>query len=135
MSEFTKTNFKCNICENEDDNLQIEAIEMLFGTKDKFEYVECSNCKCVQIKEIPTNLAQYYPSNYNSFDPVIKVKDNLFKSILKRKLAKDYLSGELNYFTKILFHYFGVGFVDKIKLTKVNQKSKILDIGSGNGHR
>ncbi len=135
MTEFTKTNFKCNICGNEENNLQIEAIEMLFGTKEMFKYIECSKCKCIQIKEIPDNLAQYYPSDYNSFEPVVKIKDNLLKSVLKRILAKDYLLEELNFFTKILYNSFGVGFVDKIKLTKVTQNSKILDIGSGNGHR
>lgn len=135
MNEFTKTDFECRICNNKNNNQQIEAFEMLFGTKDKFTYVECSNCKCIQIKEIPEDLSKYYPKDYNSFDSVIKTKDDPMRAFLKRILAKDYLDEDLNYFAKKLFNSFGVGFVEKIGLTKVKQNSKILDIGSGHGER
>jgi SAM-dependent methyltransferase len=40
---------------------------MMFGTRDEFTYWECSNCGCLQISEIPKNLADYYPSDYYSF--------------------------------------------------------------------
>lgn len=40
---------------------------MMFGTRDEFDYLECSECSTVQIAEIP-DLAAYYPSGYYSFD-------------------------------------------------------------------
>jgi len=41
--------------------------EMMFGTRDEFVYWECSGCGCLQIAEIPQNLADYYPPGYYSF--------------------------------------------------------------------
>lgn len=42
------------------------AREMMFGTRDEFTYIECSQCETLQIKNIP-ELAKYYPENYLSF--------------------------------------------------------------------
>src|SRR5271165_4982407 len=41
--------------------------EMMFGTRDEFVYWECSTCGCLQIADIPKNLADYYPPGYYSF--------------------------------------------------------------------
>lgn len=135
MTTFSKTDFVCRICDNNVDNLEFLAVEMLFGTKDEFKYVECSKCKCIQIKNIPQNLAKYYPKDYNSFDPVLKIYDSIIKKYFKKIMAKDYLENNLNVFTKLLFNLFGAGFLEKIKPTKINFNSSILDIGSGNGLR
>ncbi|MBK7104716.1 MAG: class I SAM-dependent methyltransferase [Ignavibacteriae bacterium] len=135
MTEFIKTNFACRICGNENDNLEFSAREMLFGTKDTFKYIECSNCKCIQIKEIPENLSKYYPQSYNSFTNKIKLRDNTLKKYLKELLAKKYLNDERNLLSIYLQKRFGVGFLEKIKPTGVNLNSKILDVGSGDGLR
>lgn len=39
---------------------------MMFGSREHFKYVQCSHCECLQIAEIPTNLAAYYPENYSA---------------------------------------------------------------------
>ena len=56
----------CRICHESSSKTYI-AKEMMYGTRDEFEYFECENCGCLQISEIPTNLGDYYPSNYYSF--------------------------------------------------------------------
>jgi len=45
------------------------AREMMFGFRDQFSYSECSACGSVQIDEVPTDLARYYPTQYYSFAP------------------------------------------------------------------
>ncbi|MCB9207602.1 MAG: class I SAM-dependent methyltransferase [Ignavibacteriales bacterium] len=135
MTDFYSTNFECQICGNINNNKEFNAREMLFGTKEEFKYIECTNCKCIQIKEIPEELGKYYPQTYNSFDKVIKMKDGILKSILKKRMTNDYLSDKLNVFSKFLVNKFGVGFLEKIKPTNVKTNSSILDIGSGNGLR
>jgi len=37
-------NFKCKICNNSINNTLHEAREMMFGFRDKFDNIECSNC-------------------------------------------------------------------------------------------
>ncbi len=39
---------------------------MMFGTREEFTYFLCEQCGCLQISETPTDLSQYYPSNYYS---------------------------------------------------------------------
>lgn len=40
---------------------------MMFGSRDKFDYLECARCDCLQIEEVPADLSQYYPANYYAF--------------------------------------------------------------------
>jgi len=40
--------------------------EMMFGTRETFEYHECSGCGCLQIAEYPADIARHYPSGYYS---------------------------------------------------------------------
>lgn len=42
------------------------AREMMFGSRETFDYFECSSCGCLQIAEIPADLSRHYPSNYYS---------------------------------------------------------------------
>jgi 2-polyprenyl-3-methyl-5-hydroxy-6-metoxy-1,4-benzoquinol methylase len=37
---------------------------MYFGTREEFEYFQCRACGCLQIDEIPVDLARHYPVNY-----------------------------------------------------------------------
>ncbi|UDY23619.1 class I SAM-dependent methyltransferase [Nocardioides sp. Kera G14] len=45
------------------------AREMLFGTREEFDYVECASCGTLQIETIPEAdvLARHYPAAYYSF--------------------------------------------------------------------
>ena len=98
--------------------------EMMFGTRDEFQYHECSNCGCLQIASVPNNIEKYYPSYYYSFSSVIsKLKkkrqgiksiiDHFFTKKRERKLQRIAQS----YLTPI----------------NVSVSSKILDVGCGKG--
>ncbi len=126
---------KCKICSNEENNTPYVLREMMFGTKEAFDYFQCSNCDCIQIKEVPQNLGDYYPSNYYSFsDSTYKVKKlNYFK-----KLQYEHLSGlKPSLLGAIVSYKYKSGFADVYKWCKsmnMNDKNaKILDIGSGGG--
>lgn len=41
--------------------------EMMYGTRETFDYFECTTCGCLQIAEYPPNIAAYYPDDYYSF--------------------------------------------------------------------
>jgi len=75
----------CKICNNSRNNKTFHVKEMMFGLRDEFKYFECSNCECLQIEEIPQNIAKYYPGNYYSFHSPVILKDNFIKRYLKMK--------------------------------------------------
>jgi len=60
----------CRICGNESGNKTHTTREMMFGTRDEFDYLECSQCKCLQIIEIPATMSKYYRDEYHSFAPL-----------------------------------------------------------------
>lgn len=56
----------CRICGNLDGNRLHLAREMMEGRRDRFPYVECGACGCVQIVQVPANLGDYYGEGYYS---------------------------------------------------------------------
>lgn len=55
------------ICSNTESNRALIVREMMYGFGDTFEYIECAQCGCLQIREIPDDLSKYYPENYWAF--------------------------------------------------------------------
>ncbi len=60
------TDQPCRICGNSEGNRTHLAREMMFGSREPFPYVECGSCGCVQLAEIPPDLARHYPRDYYS---------------------------------------------------------------------
>src|SRR3954447_2869234 len=63
--------FQCRACSSDAVRKKFSAREMMFGTREEFEYVECAKCGSVQIANIPREelLARHYPADYYSFVP------------------------------------------------------------------
>jgi SAM-dependent methyltransferase len=57
----------CRICKNQEGNRQFFVREMQHGLRDEFEYFECSQCGCLQIRDFPEDLQKYYPDDYYSY--------------------------------------------------------------------
>jgi SAM-dependent methyltransferase len=56
----------CTICGNAAGNRLHVAREMMFGTRDSFEYLECRACGTLQLTDVP-DLSRYYPDDYYAF--------------------------------------------------------------------
>ena len=52
----------CRIC-RAPSTFAFSAREMYFGTREKFDYVRCSDCGSLQIAEVPANPSIYYDAN------------------------------------------------------------------------
>lgn len=112
---------ECEVCGATDYSL-VTAKERMFGFNDTFEYLECNSCKGLFLQNIPEDLGTYYPANYYSLGDYVK-SNSLFK-VLKRLRYEAFRLGislrPPNYF-------------DWLSQLNVTKKSKIADIGCGNG--
>ncbi|MBC8472001.1 MAG: class I SAM-dependent methyltransferase [Planctomycetes bacterium] len=124
---------KCKICNNSEASKTYIAREMMFGYGDEFEYFECSECGCLQIKLFPNNLAKYYSPDYMSF-----CKPNIPKlffpiSFIKQRRLR-YSLGEKDLYGILFSKIFGNPSIP-VWLPKAEVKSdySILDVGCGVG--
>lgn len=128
---------QCKICHNADNNRLYTIAETMFGTKESFDYVECAQCGCLQIKEVPGNLSDYYPDAYSSLalSPLLKkIQDRNF--IIKYlKYYRAYLIiHNRSIFGKIINAICPVpDYLVWLKKCYATFESNILDAGSGAG--
>ncbi len=125
----------CKICGNKEGNKSFSVKEMMFGTREQFEYFECGKCGCIQIENGPEDISKYYPKEYSAYSQVAKQKDNFIKSWLKLKKTKYCLGLNRHPVGFLLERMIGCGFVAKIKKANLQIDTRILDVGSGFGRR
>ena len=132
---------RCRICSNITGNRIIIVREMMFGTRDTFEYLECASCGCVQIIEIPSNLQQYYPVEYHG-NSLPHPGQGILKRLMKRERAR-YCLGLGSMLGKHLVLKYGrpissiFGHPDPyvwLKKCNVTFSSRILEVGCGPAH-
>ncbi|MBA7518216.1 hypothetical protein ES705_10284 [subsurface metagenome] len=127
--------FNCRVCGNTENNKIYLVREMMFGTRDEFEYVECSNCGCLQIKSFPGKISRYYPDEYNAFNRHEFSKRNKLLYYLQHKKLEHLLNGNKNMVGWIITSFIKNSFEDKLVPAQVKTNYKILDVGSGTGAR
>jgi len=57
----------CRICGSDHVLGRHVAREMMYGTRESFDYVQCADCLCLQIEHIPDDLARHYEGGYYSY--------------------------------------------------------------------
>jgi SAM-dependent methyltransferase len=128
---------KCRICENELNNEEIEVIEMMFGTRDKFRYCQCSACGCLQISDMPVNMGKYYPDNYYS----LSLKRSRYgfldrvNGYFKYKRAEYAVFGDSSVIGNVLYQMkpdLGLRALHGLNITK---NTNVLDVGCGAGYQ
>ncbi|WP_374886362.1 class I SAM-dependent methyltransferase [Microseira sp. BLCC-F43] len=131
----------CAICKNKNGNKTYVVKEMMFGFRDEFEYFECAECGCIQIKEIPEALSKYYPDNFYSFQEITSdSKVNSIESFLKRQRMKYLIYGNKEIgilLSKILIKIYKTPMADYYEWFRKLQlplESEILDVGCGSGN-
>lgn len=123
---------KCSICQNEVGNSSLELEEMMYGTKDKFEYFQCDSCGCIQIANPPADMSKYYPGDYYSYSD----NNDLHKGgFFKRLQCKAVIGASRTWIARLaVFKYKPPEWWQVLKGLKLfNLSSPVLDIGSGGG--
>lgn len=125
----------CRACASDAVAAGFTAREMMFGTRDRFDYVECAACGSVQIDDIPPPevLRRYYPASYYAFeDPreTGRVRMRLAvdalraRHALERRSLRGALLDRLRPLPTIL---------EVFRQAGVRRSSRILDVGCGRG--
>lgn len=150
----TEIKLNCKICLNEIKNVIHEVREMMYGTGKNYHYLECSSCGCLQILDPPTDLSEFYPDDYYSFQEYIIHKDDRTKNLIKNLRAKFFkLRGKiylnsgskLKFITGKFFDFFLPNsqpllslklpfFFEMLEEIKSDFSKKILDVGCGAGY-
>lgn len=138
---------KCRICNNSEANQVHRAREMMFGTRDEFDYLECGRCGTLQIVDVP-DLSRYYPKDYYSLDCAetygLKERSSRFMTRLFFKHRRSRFSSfasplasvirkfrdKLDLDARILDR--GLGLTSVLRLD-IPLGSRILDVGCGDG--
>jgi|SRR5215475_9629641 len=132
--------FICKICEYSGHNRIYSVREMMFGTRESFEYIECGYCGCIQISSIPDDISRHYPHDYYSFSEPYRFREKREKFIASQ-IAKYSLNGSnligwwyaRKYPAEMYPHFHRIPAWLKGNKLRLRKKSRVLDVGSGNG--
>jgi SAM-dependent methyltransferase len=110
---------------------RVTAREMMFGTRERFDYVECADCGCLQIAAIPADLPRFYPPAYHA--RVAPAEPGGAPKRLARRLAARLL-GVVPGAARLhpaLGHY--ARFLEPYRRLAIAPRHRILDVGAGGG--
>jgi SAM-dependent methyltransferase len=81
----------CRICKSDQLEPPVVLREMMFGTREEFEYVRCASCDTLQIKDIPADMTAHYPEgSYYSFTPSKPTIKDRLRRLLKAPQKPDW---------------------------------------------
>jgi SAM-dependent methyltransferase len=127
---------QCRICGQIEGNRTLAAREMMFGMRDRFEYIVCSACGCVQIATVPTpqDLARFYPTDYYAFAPPRRHPSRFQR--FKRRRHAAHLLGLPNPLGWLSTRRHGVPPpIEYLRRSGIRRSQAVLDVGSGSGAR
>jgi len=103
---------------------------MMYGLNESFDYLECSKCGCLQIKDIPEEMGRYYPEDkYYSFKR--KNINFLLKKLSNRR--NEYCLFKNSFVGKIINKFYPEDLFPFLGYLRINCDTKILDVGCGDG--
>lgn len=130
---------RCRICANAVGNREYAVREMMFGTRQVFNYFQCSRCGCLQIAAIPADMRLYYPSGYRCFlnRELAALRSQAWSRWLRRMRTRYALSGA-GMAGRIVHTFFPLsrpltGVLRWIWECRLSIEARILDVGCGGG--
>lgn len=123
---------QCRICSALNGHKVFRVKEMMFGTRNEYQYFQCSSCHCLQIVSPERDSEKLYPSDYYSFNNLNK--GGLLKAI-KQMTIRSSVSAALGLsgFPGSLFSARARNLGALALKGRIRKEDKILDVGCGDG--
>jgi SAM-dependent methyltransferase len=84
----------CPICGDAGPSTVHRAREMMFATREPFDYLECSACGTLRIATVPADLDRHYPPAYHARTSVVDWDDGPLRRWLSRERARPLILGQ-----------------------------------------
>jgi 2-polyprenyl-3-methyl-5-hydroxy-6-metoxy-1,4-benzoquinol methylase len=118
----------CKICDSAILE-QFKVKEMRYGTREIFNYNFCNTCHCLQIKDTPNDMRQYYKSDFYELNNNTK-KFKSFKNAI-RKMLIIWHPENLSFLFYFLRRYYPLFWI--YRKLELNRKTTVLDVGAASG--
>jgi SAM-dependent methyltransferase len=108
---------------------------MMFGTRERFDYVHCASCGCLQIAELPSDPSLHYAEGYYSLRARERRPRRGIRRRLQRRAARALLrgtGGPARWLARLLPQPESVGWM---LTARVPADAPVLDVGCGRGER
>ncbi len=127
---------RCKICGSTNIGACIKARDLNYGRDGVFEYFQCRQCLCLQIKEIPNGLGRYYGKKYYSLHMgrhQASLPEAMVAAFLKIR-DKRLLSGKDGILKKLCCKLQPRAAYEYIYKICRNRNTPVLDVGCGDGY-
>lgn len=126
----------CRICHSPDLH-PLKLREMMYGSREPFDYMECGTCGCIQIACIPADMSRHYPADYYSLTHRAEAPQTAaqraklaVKTLLLRQRPVRRIWLKLGSTREWLSHH---PLAARVVARLDDPDARILDIGSGTG--
>jgi SAM-dependent methyltransferase len=104
---------------------------MMLGTRERFTYLECCQCGCLQLRDPPQDISRFYPDDYHSFDASRAPTDNFLERAARRlRTAVILRDGKTS---RLVAGWGRHSYWPEVLRGRANTRSRILDYGCGRG--
>jgi len=104
--------------------------EMMFGTRERFLYDECTACGCLQIDQIPEDMERHYPADYYSYD----MRRHRRLKRMRRGIRRRWVLTAPGVFLPLLRLVSGSDSLFYIyRRLGLTSRTRLLDVGAGSG--
>jgi hypothetical protein len=123
----------CKVCGNASRNGIVSAREMMFGTREIFDYLDCSACGCMQLIDVPVDLSPFYPDGYYSLGYGPPAQDRQFVTFIKRARTHLLVRAPVRIVETLVRAECAPDLFMWLAGLGLGPQSAICDIGSGDG--
>jgi 2-polyprenyl-3-methyl-5-hydroxy-6-metoxy-1,4-benzoquinol methylase len=120
----------CRICGYPAPVAMLSVREMMFGSKERFDYFSCAACGCLQIAQIPDDLGRHYGEGYYSFAP--RTTRRGLAGLLVHARNR-YLSGAADPLGRAVARFKPYLALASLRRLKLSHDARIVDVGCGGG--
>ena len=123
---------QCRVCGSTQDHPVHDAREMMYGLRDTHRYFQCLACGCLQIEQIPADMARYYGAGYYSFRAPAQTGLKAWLIAARNRHAA-LQQGVLGALLSRLQPTQQFDFLQPVRAA-LHRNSRVLDVGCGAGH-